>query len=103
MSNLKELMARKAELEKQIEELHSSSRKEVLAQIKALMEGAGLTTADLETGGKKPSAKSSASGAKVAAKYRNEVTGASWSGRGLKPKWLKAELDAGRKIEEFAV
>ena len=104
MSNLKDLLARKAELEKQIEELHSSSRNEALAQIKALMEGAGLTAADLEAGGKQPSAKkSSASGAKVAAKYRNQATGASWSGRGLKPKWLKAELDAGRKIEEFAV
>ena len=103
MSNLKDLMARKAELEKQIEELHSSSRKEVLAQIKALMEGAGLTAADLEAAPKKPSAKKSASGTKVAAKYRDQATGESWSGRGLKPKWLQAAIDAGRKIEEFAV
>ena len=39
----------------------------------------------------------------VAAKYRNKATGETWSGRGLQPKWLKAALAAGRKIDDFAV
>jgi DNA-binding protein H-NS len=103
MATLQDLIAQKAELEKQIEELHTTSRRDAIAQIKALMEEHGLSGADLETGRKKPAAKSSASGTKVAAKYRNEATGDTWSGRGLKPKWLKAELDAGRNIEDFAV
>ena len=33
---------------------------------------------------------------------RNKATGDTWSGRGLQPKWLKAALAAGRKIEDFA-
>jgi DNA-binding protein H-NS len=40
---------------------------------------------------------------KVAIKYRDAATGDSWTGRGLKPRWLQAQLAAGRKIEEFAV
>ena len=56
---------------------------------------------DLNT---KSAAKAAGSkGGKVAVKYRNATTGDTWSGRGLQPKWLKAALAAGRKIEEFAV
>jgi len=39
----------------------------------------------------------------VAAKYRNAATGDAWTGRGLQPKWLKAALAAGAKLEDFAV
>jgi DNA-binding protein H-NS len=39
---------------------------------------------------------------KVAAKYRGP-DGATWSGRGLKPRWLSAELTAGKNIEEFLI
>jgi DNA-binding protein H-NS len=40
---------------------------------------------------------------KVAAKYRNAVTGEAWSGRGLQPRWLKAALASGAKLTDFAV
>ena len=39
----------------------------------------------------------------VAAKYRNAVSGETWSGRGRVPKWLAAELAKGRKRDEFLV
>jgi DNA-binding protein H-NS len=39
----------------------------------------------------------------VAAKYRDAVTGNTWSGRGLKPNWLKAALDGGKTLADFAV
>jgi DNA-binding protein H-NS len=48
-------------------------------------------------------AKAAKSSGKVAVKYRDAATGDSWTGRGLKPRWLQAHLAAGRKIEEFAV
>lgn len=48
-------------------------------------------------------AKTAKSSGKVAIKYRDAATGDSWTGRGLKPRWLQAQLAAGRKIEEFAV
>jgi DNA-binding protein H-NS len=39
---------------------------------------------------------------KVAPKYRSP-DGETWSGRGLKPRWLTALLAEGRKIEEFLI
>ena len=39
---------------------------------------------------------------KVAPKYRGPK-GVTWAGRGLKPRWLSAELKKGRKLEDFAV
>jgi DNA-binding protein H-NS len=41
--------------------------------------------------------------AKVPAKYRDSKTGETWSGRGLQPRWLKAALAAGRKLDEFTL
>ena len=39
----------------------------------------------------------------MAAKYRDKESGATWSGCGLKPKWLVGKLAAGAKIEDFAI
>lgn len=36
-------------------------------------------------------------------KYRCPMTGQTWSGRGLKPKWLAVALEDGRAISEFEV
>ena len=35
----------------------------------------------------------------MAAKYRNKATGETWSGRGLQPRWLKAALASGKKLD----
>lgn len=36
-------------------------------------------------------------------KYRNPMTGETWSGRGLQPKWLKVALADGKTLADFAV
>ena len=41
-------------------------------------------------------------GGKVAPRYRGP-DGDTWSGRGLRPKWLAALIAQGRKLEEFAI
>ena len=41
-------------------------------------------------------------GTKVAPKYRGP-NGELWSGRGLKPLWLTAELKKGKKLESFSI
>ena len=40
---------------------------------------------------------------KVKAKYRNKKTGDTWAGRGKQPRWMTAELKAGKKREDFLV
>jgi DNA-binding protein H-NS len=41
-------------------------------------------------------------GGKVAPRFRGP-DGETWSGRGLRPKWLTAQIAQGRKVEEFAI
>jgi DNA-binding protein H-NS len=39
----------------------------------------------------------------VAPKYRDPETGATWAGRGLKPRWLTAAMKSGKSVESFAI
>ena len=103
MAELKELIAQRAALDKQIAEAQRESRENAIAQVKALMAEHGLTAGDVSARPSKAGGPSSRSGAKVPAKYRNTATGETWSGRGLRPNWLKAALASGRKLEDFAV
>ena len=104
-SKLKDLLAQKAAIEQQIEQAARSERADAVAKVKALMAEHGLSLADLSTRASSGKARSggSRSGGKVPAKYRDAATGATWSGRGLRPNWLKAALASGRKLEDFAV
>ena len=101
MTTVAELLAQKAALEKQIAEAQRAEKAGAIAQVKALMDQHGLTLADLS--GRAPGgAKSSRAGSKVAAKYK-DAHGNTWSGRGLKPTWLRDALAAGQTLESFAV
>ena len=95
----KELIAQRDALNLQIEETRTREHTAAIAKVKELMMEHGLTLADLST---RTTATKNTTG-KVAAKYRHPSTGESWSGRGLQPKWLKAALAAGGKIDDFAV
>ena len=101
MATLQELLAQKEALEREIDLRKKQDRAEAIAKVRALMDEYGLTVADLSLrGASKPAAKPAG---KVAVKYRNTATGDTWSGRGLQPNWLKRELAAGRRLEDFAV
>jgi DNA-binding protein H-NS len=101
MSSLQDLLDRKAALEKEIEATRRQEKADAISRVRELMSQYGLTIADLAPKGTLKG--TGTKGAKVAVKYRNAATGDTWSGRGLQPKWLKAALAAGRKIEGFAV
>ena len=104
MSSLKELIAQRAALEAKIAEIQHEARAEAILKVKALMAENGLTTADISgrTSIAKPEGGLPAK-AKVAVKFRNVATGDAWTGRGPRPRWLKAALEAGAKIGDFAV
>jgi len=101
VATLQDLLAQKEALEKEIESTKKQHRAEAIAKVRSLMAEYGLTASDLSgKAGAKPSGSKTG---KVAVKYRNAATGDTWSGRGLQPKWLKAALAAGRRIEDFSV
>jgi DNA-binding protein H-NS len=99
-NQLTELLAQKAVLEQQIADVQREQRSDAVAKVKAMMAEYGLTLADI--GSSKVAAPKKAA-SKVAAKFHNPATGDTWSGRGLKPKWLTAALASGRALSEFAV
>ena len=114
MASYQDLVAQKAalekqqaDLEKQIQAARHAERSEVLSQIKALMADHDVSLSELGGRGKAagPRARkaSTLAGKKVPAKYRNQNTGETWSGRGLQPKWLREAIAAGRNLESFAV
>lgn len=113
--NLSELEAQRAALDAQIAAAKAEAIASAVNEVKALMESKGVTLEML--GGRKARAPRAASaistpkpkalhptkGKKVSPKYRNPATGDTWSGRGLKPNWLRAAIMQGRQVEEFAV
>ena len=101
MATLKDLLAQRESIERQIEETKKEERADAIAKVRNLMAEYGLSVSDL--GGKAPGKGKTASGTKVAAKYRNASTGETWSGRGLQPRWLKAAIAGGKRLEDFAV
>jgi DNA-binding protein H-NS len=104
MATLRDLLAQRAELEKQIESTQKQERGDAIAKVKSLMAEYGLTVNDLNArSATKPAGAGASKGGKVAAKYRNASTGETWSGRGLQPRWLKTAIASGKKAEDFAV
>jgi DNA-binding protein H-NS len=102
MPSLQELLAQRAEIEKKISDAQREERTAAIAKVRALMAEHGLTAADLS--GKGPTTRAAAKPTgKVAAKFRDTATGDTWSGRGLQPKWLKAAIAGGAKLEDFAI
>jgi DNA-binding protein H-NS len=109
MTTLQELIAQKdallrqqQEIAKSIAEFQSAQRAGVINEIKTLMAQHGITVTDLATTGRKAS-NPEKEPSKVAAKYRDPATGSTWTGRGLKPRWLAAALESGRTQDEFLI
>lgn len=99
--SLSELLAQRAALEQQILDVQRAERADAVAKVRALMAEYGLTAADL--GSRSPLPTRKTAGTPVAPKYRHPATGDTWSGRGLKPKWLKAAIDSGAALDDFKI
>ena len=101
MTTYSELKAQAAELLKQAEKLRKDEIKGVVAEIKAKMAEYGITLDDLNMPSKRR-AKTATKGA-VKPKYRNPTTGATWSGRGKPPNWIKEAEAEGKSRDAFLI
>ena len=98
--SLEELPALAARAQKALEDKQRESRRAVIAQIRELADSIGVTVSITE--GDRPV--SSRRGGKVAPKYRNPYNpNQTWTGRGVKPRWLAALINEGRQAEEFLI
>lgn len=95
-----ELAAMIEKAEKVLKEKQSKTRREGIAKIKELAASIGVSV-EISESGKPPRSRT---GGKVAIKYRNpENPDHQWTGRGMKPKWLRELLEQGRSLDEFAL
>lgn len=104
MPTYDELQAKINELQEQANAVKEKEKAEAVADMKKKIAKYGITAMELGLTLKLLSNEKPVS-AKPAgmAKYRDPKTGDTWPGRGPKPKWLKAEIAAGRTQEEFLI
>jgi DNA-binding protein H-NS len=97
-----------------MESAQGAAKKKSVAKVVALMKKLGISIEDLKgaepvkpakAGRKRSANKTPRAGnrSKVAAKYRHPETGATWTGRGLPPKWIADAIAAGKSKEQFLI
>lgn len=100
MASLKELIAKKSALEKQIAEARQREVKDAIHSARALVAEFDLKVTDVfpKSGGKAKRARRAAPAAPAPAKYRDPASGKTWTGRGRAPKWI-----VGKERAEFEI
>lgn len=87
MSSYKDLLAQRDALEAQIQEARKVEVAAAVAKVRELVADFGLTAEDVFQATRARGG--STKGSTVAAKYRDPNTGATWTGRGKPPTWIK--------------
>lgn len=99
MSNLQDMIAQREALDAAIKVQQEAAKADAIAAARKFIEEQGLTQADVFPAKVKPAAPVT----KVAIKYRDDK-GNTWSGRGVKPRWLTNALaNPGVTQEQFRV
>lgn len=91
---LKELIAQREALDKQIAETRKNQVQSAIDQIHALMVENELKPEDIFPNASPKPSKAKKPAVKVLPKYRDPATGATWTGRGKSPKWLDGKVRA---------
>jgi DNA-binding protein H-NS len=104
MSTLIEIQKQIALLQKQAEEIKANEFTQAVADILSKMDAFGITVDDLgrSKGRTRKVTSAAKSGNPAPVKFRGP-NGETWSGRGLMPRWLAAQVAVGKAKEAFAV
>jgi DNA-binding protein H-NS len=90
------------EAERRAEVIRRLEAKKVIVEIREKMRIYGLTAKDLGFLDPDEGAKKTDRRTQVEPRYISP-TGLTWAGRGKKPAWVQAHLDAGGDLEDFAI
>jgi DNA-binding protein H-NS len=88
MATLKELIAQREALEKEISATRQKEYRDAIARVKSIVAEFGLSQGDVFGPGR-PARKAGKTGMKVPPKYRDPASGKTWTGRGVAPNWIK--------------
>ncbi|WP_065062561.1 H-NS histone family protein [Paraburkholderia tropica] len=87
MATYRELKAKIVELEAKASVARAEEITDVLADLRARITEFGLTQEQI-FGAQESDSRHHASGKRLPPKYRDPVTGSTWSGRGREPAWI---------------
>jgi len=83
-----EIQSKIEELKAQAEIVKREEKQQAIDMARAMIQSFGITAKDLGLDKTVKSKTGPKPGNKVAAKYRDPASGATWSGRGKTPKWI---------------
>jgi len=83
-----ELRAKAAEILAQAEQVKSEERQKTIDTVRVMIQTYGITARDLGLDKSVKAKTGPKPGNKVSPKYRDPLSGATWSGRGKTPKWI---------------
>ena len=87
----KDLLQQREALEKAIAEARQREVSDAVRKVRELVAEYGLTSQDVFPSGRAPKVAGGKATIKVAPKYRDSVTGQTWTGRGKAPKWIEGK------------
>jgi len=88
-----EIQAKIADLQAQASRVKQEEKAQAIEAARAMIDSYGITAKDLGLD-KAPKGKTGPkAGNKIAPKYRDPQSGATWSGRGKTPKWINGAAD----------
>lgn len=91
--SLDELLHAKAQLDARIEQIRNEAKAQQVADIREAMKQYGITLADLGDRRGAPGKKRAGAGIP---KYRDPVSGATWTGFGRRPAWIAGDKESYR-------
>ena len=99
-----DLQELQADIAKAIEERAEQERKAVLAEMEELARQKGFAGIEAVLGSQSGSVSKPRKRGTVPPKYRNPANAdETWTGRGRKPKWVVAALEAGSSLDDFLI
>jgi DNA-binding protein H-NS len=99
MSNYRQLLEQRAELERAISAAKSIEMDQAIMQIKSIIAEFGLRPEDVFPPSTKNATRGPKAGSKATIKYRDAATGRTWTGRGKAPLWI-ADKDRTKYLVE---
>jgi DNA-binding protein H-NS len=102
MSSYQEILSQIEDLKRKAEDVRQQEMAGAIAEIKRLMAQFGVTSEDLGLTGRAGAAKGKSRGT-VAAKYRDPISGKTWTGRGRRPGWVLDLEGQGKSLDDCRV
>lgn len=102
MSSYQEILSQIEDLKRKAEDVRQQEMAGAIAEIKRLMAQFGISGDDLGFSGR-PSMTKAKNRGSVAAKYRDPVSGKTWTGRGRRPGWVLDLEAVGKSLEDCRV